>query len=141
MDTKIRELLYRSFDTQLAPRQSARLEAALRADQSLREERDRIAALRASAATTAADGFGPFFSERVMAHVTAQASSEASELPSALVASFKPIAIAVGIAVAALSPFAVPVLVESVTATEPTLTTMAQQTYAVELEDVLCQQE
>jgi hypothetical protein len=136
MNDRMRRLLYRSFDTSLTRRERATLDEALRTDPELRTERDSITSLRTAAPAVAAQSFGPFFAERVMARVAAEAADESAGYAS-LFAVFRPIALGAGILTAALSPLAVPALVEAVSA-QPSLSSIAQQTYSVEVEDVLC---
>jgi len=139
MDTNARELLYRSFDAALNDAEKARLDAALASSSELRSERDLIAALRRAAPHTAAPGFGPWFAQRVMAHVAA--AQRESTLVSGLLTAFKPVAIAAAVALAILAPFAGGGLLESLSGREPSLTAAAQSAYALAMEDELCQRE
>ncbi|MBU0983557.1 MAG: hypothetical protein KKA42_06780 [candidate division Zixibacteria bacterium] len=65
MRDDLRELLYRSFDGDLTPDERRQLDDALARDGELRSERDRVARMRKSLAD-GAEGFRPFFAERVM---------------------------------------------------------------------------
>jgi anti-sigma factor RsiW len=66
MNKKAIELLYRSFDDSLAPREKEQLEEALAGSKELREEKERIRAMRGAISAGAARSFKPFFAERVM---------------------------------------------------------------------------
>jgi anti-sigma factor RsiW len=72
MDQKILDLLYRSFDGQLLPEEQQRLEEALASSKQLRDEKERIVALRKTISGNAAQSFEPFFAERVMQRITAE---------------------------------------------------------------------
>jgi anti-sigma factor RsiW len=138
MNPKMRELLVMSFDTELSASRRQQLDAALASSEELRAERDALVAMRASAAATAAAGFGPYFAERVMAQVSAAGEPERSMLFD-LFTVFKPVALAGLVALAVLVPLGGRALYESVSGQEQTLTDMAQSAYALEMEEVLCQ--
>jgi anti-sigma factor RsiW len=70
MNKKASELLYRSFDGELSKQERRQLKDALADSPELREERERIAAMRDSIASSAARSFRPFFAERVMHRIT-----------------------------------------------------------------------
>lgn len=102
MDPKVLELLYRSFDGQLTPAEEQRLEEALRHSQSLREEKEKIAAMRQAISGSAAQSFQPFFAEKVMQRIQAERKpqTEAGEdFFGSLAWSFRRIALAGAIAV------------------------------------------
>lgn len=66
MKKKILELLYLSFDGRLSDEERRLLEDALSRSPGLREEKERIEALRQTVAQQAIRSFRPFFAERVM---------------------------------------------------------------------------
>jgi hypothetical protein len=140
MNRKARKLLQRSFDVDLRARERAILERALAESEELRRERDELAALRRETSQLKAASFGPFFAERVMANVQALQREQAERFLAAdLVAAFKPVAIVVILALAALAPFSVRTIYESLSQTNESLVTMAQTAYALDMEGMLCQ--
>ena len=95
MDEKIKELLYRSFDTDLNPEEEEQLGLALRQSEELRIEKDRIAALRANIASGKSQSFEPFFAERVMGKLNDMGIKKEDEFFfEGLFAFFRPVAIA-----------------------------------------------
>lgn len=70
MNEKTLGLLYRSFDGGLSAKEEVELREALAASQDLRNEKARIETMRQAVAASGADGFRPFFAERVMRRVT-----------------------------------------------------------------------
>ena len=66
MKQDLEALLYRSLDDDLAPRERRLLEEGLARSEDLRQERDRLIALRGAVSRGAVDSFGPFFVERLM---------------------------------------------------------------------------
>lgn len=97
MDQKVLELLYRSFDAQLTPAEQQQLDEALARSQPLREEKEKIAAMRQAVAGSAVQSFEPFFAERVMQRIQGRGKSMAAageEFMSSLVWSFRRIALA-----------------------------------------------
>ncbi len=138
MDTRMRELLIRSFDAALSGKQRRELDAALASSEELRVERDRLLALRAGAAESASPGFGPYFAERVMAQVSAVGERS---LAADLFTVFRPVALAATIALLVLVPFGGRTLYESLSGQEQSLVSVAQSAYALDVEEVLCQTE
>jgi len=70
MKKNISELLYLSFDGQLTEDEQQWLKEALEQSAQLRQEKERIAALRGSISSGAPKSFRPFFAERVMRAIT-----------------------------------------------------------------------
>jgi hypothetical protein len=136
MDTTMRDLLYRSLDAELSAADRARLDAALKESAELRNERDQLVAIRTGAAAAREGGFGPYFAERVMTHVTSV--PQPGMLPE-LLAVFRPVALASVVLLAALVPVAGRTLMESLSTPARTLTSIAQEAYALDLEDIVCQ--
>lgn len=102
MDQKVLELLYRSFDGQLTPAEQERLDEALRHSQPLREEKEKIAAMRQAVSGSAAQSFQPFFAERVVQRIQAERKPQAEsgeDFFGSLAWSFRRIALAGTIAV------------------------------------------
>ncbi len=75
MNDKHKELLYRSFDAPLSDTEQKDLELALAESEELRSEKAALLRMRESLADSAPSGFGPFFSERVMARIRAEEAS------------------------------------------------------------------
>jgi anti-sigma factor RsiW len=96
MNKKILDLLVRSFDGSLTAEDREALEGALAASRELREERARLAKLRAAVSSAKMDSFSPFFVERVMQRVCQDrmTGSGREAFSRALARSFRPIAIA-----------------------------------------------
>ena len=69
MNKKIRELLYRSFDTDLSERKQQRLDEALEQSEKLSEEKELIFSRRQVVADSAVKSFGPYFADRVMSQI------------------------------------------------------------------------
>jgi anti-sigma factor RsiW len=69
MNERILELLFRSFDEQLTTEEDEELQEALEASEALRQEKDRIEAMRKMVSESGARTFEPFFAERVMKRV------------------------------------------------------------------------
>ncbi|KPL18935.1 MAG: hypothetical protein AMJ92_05510 [candidate division Zixibacteria bacterium SM23_81] len=70
MNKKAIDLLYRFFDDALTPEENEELNEALARSKELRDEKDRIVALRNEISASAAKSFRPFFAERVMHAIT-----------------------------------------------------------------------
>ncbi len=102
MDERILELLYRSFDAELGPEETAELESALAGSPELRRERDSLLAVRDAVESSAARSFGPFFAERVMRAIRSERErqAEGARFSESLVSAFRRVAL-VGAAVAA----------------------------------------
>lgn len=95
MNKKIKEILYRSFDSPLGAEEARMLDDALKESEELRREKEAIEDMRQALAAKESEGFGPFFAEKVMNRID---GLEAGEEPSArflesLMAYFRPIAI------------------------------------------------
>lgn len=71
MNDRLKELLMRSFDSELTPEEERELTEALEGAPELREERARHAKLRAALAKGPDGGFGPLFVQRVMERIEA----------------------------------------------------------------------
>jgi hypothetical protein len=140
MNGKARRLLYRSLETTLSSPDARILEEALASSEELRRERDVLVRVRSEAPIARAESFGPFFADRVMANVTAEAR-EARSLFGDLVAVFKPVAFAAGLALALLAPLGARPLYESLTQPKQPLVSMAESAYALEVEDMLWETE
>jgi anti-sigma factor RsiW len=75
MNDKHRELLYRSLDTPLSKAEQKELKRALADSTELQAELAALLRMRESLAESAPKAFGPFFPERVMARIRAEAAS------------------------------------------------------------------
>ena len=71
MNEKMLQLLYESFDRKLASAEEQELNNALAASAELRQEQQRISALRQHLAEVNVQNFKPFFATRVMSRITA----------------------------------------------------------------------
>jgi hypothetical protein len=78
MNDAMLELLYRSFDADLTPKEQALLDEALAASEDLRTERLRILAMRQDVSRSGVDTFKPFLATRVMARIAESAEREAT---------------------------------------------------------------
>ncbi|MFH1312492.1 MAG: hypothetical protein ABIJ00_04625 [Candidatus Eisenbacteria bacterium] len=107
MNEEMLNLLYRSLDEDLDPAEQHRLDEALARSEALREERVRILAIRRSLAVSAAESFKPFFAERVMSRLTANAGENrgAETFLESLSYVFRRAAFAGALAVVALAIF------------------------------------
>ena len=95
MDKKLKELLYRSFDSDLDQEEQSILENALAGSRELRQEKELIESLRRDIQETKDSSFTPGFAARVMAEINRQKSANESEpLFESLFVVFRPIAIA-----------------------------------------------
>ncbi len=139
MNSKARKLLYRSLDSTLSARDAEVLEEALASDEDLRLERDVLMRVQ-SEARERAESFGPFFTDRVMANVAAEARAP-RPLFGDLMAVFKPVAVAAGVALAVLAPLGARPLYESLTQPEEPLISMAESAYALDVEDMIWETE
>lgn len=72
------DLLYRSLDTTLTAEERSRLDAVLRHDPGLREERERLVRLRSQMERQETPSFRPGFTGRVMERLAAESASEAA---------------------------------------------------------------
>ena len=90
MDKRIRRLLYRSFEGSLMPEEQRRLEDSLAKSKSLREEKQRLEAIRHSVTSSTSHTFEPFFAERVMRRIE-QKKSQQEPFFDALLAVFRPV--------------------------------------------------
>lgn len=85
MNKKILRLLYRSFEEKLEEKEQKQVEEALRRSEELRQEKERIAAMRKAVADSAHRSFKPFFAERVMNRIMA------GEKESLMISVFEPL--------------------------------------------------
>jgi hypothetical protein len=95
------DLLYRSFDCRLSDEEQKELEQALIDSSELREEKERITALRSALTSSNVESFRSYFTNRVIQKVEALESSVVSRelFFDSLIRLFRPIAVA-GIAAA-----------------------------------------
>jgi len=96
MNRKILDLLYRSFEEDLAPAQQQRLDRALAESEELRAEKHRIAAMRSMISDSSHKAFHPFFADKVLRRIREKSRSAESFFDS-LIEVFRPVAIAVTI--------------------------------------------
>ncbi len=144
MDKKIIDLLYRSFDNTLTPRERELLDISLEQSEELRHEQERIAATRQVIAENSGGYFKPIFAERVMRRIqTLQKKPDpAYDLFEALVYMFRRVAL-VGV-IAAIVLFSVQLLykdnetsVINETISEMTLDDVLSSAFSPSLEDIL----
>jgi len=103
MNSKILELLYRSFDKELNPNEQHQLEKALADSKELREEKERIANMRTMISDSGEHKFHPFFAEKVMRRIRAEQTQE--NFLDSLVHVFRPVAIAATVVLIALMSY------------------------------------
>ena len=101
------DLLYRSLDSSLTPGEQSRLDAALRSDQDLRDEYERLIRLRGLLEGKETPSFRAGFSSRVMDRLSSEFAAEAesksaagttSDFQDALPMMFRRMAVAASIA-------------------------------------------
>ena len=104
VDNELLELLYRSVDDELSPGEMERLEKALGSSKELRDEKDRLRAIREAVSSGAARSFEPFFAERVMQGVRELKTPEGGQdlFFQSLFSVFRPLAATAAIFVIAL---------------------------------------
>ena len=107
MNKKVLSLLYRSFDDTLTEAEQRCLNEALKTSAALREEKERLSAMRGDVASLAATSFAPGFTERVMRRLDAEpAQTNGGErFFAALIYLFRRVAIAAAVAIVALVVF------------------------------------
>ncbi|MFZ5979388.1 MAG: hypothetical protein ACOYVF_02045 [Candidatus Zixiibacteriota bacterium] len=95
MNKKLKEILYRSFDSPLDPVEARLLDDALRDSEELRREKEAIEEMRQALAAGKPEGFQPFFAEKVMNRIeTMETESEPSvHFMESLMVYFRPMAI------------------------------------------------
>lgn len=103
MNSKILELLYRSFDRELNPNEQHQLEQALAGSKELREEKERIANMRTMISDSSEEKFHPFFAEKVMRRIREEQTQE--NFLDSLVHVFRPVAIAATVVLIALMSY------------------------------------
>jgi hypothetical protein len=95
MDNKLKDLLYRSFDSDLNNKEQKNLDEALSQSKELRQEKELIASLRENIKGSKTTSFNPFFAERVLANIhSAEETDESENFFNSLFVFFRPIAIA-----------------------------------------------
>ena len=95
MDKKIKELLYRSFDSELSSEERKFLDNALSESEDLRNEKELISSLREKIKTSSTKSFNPGFADRVMKTIrSSKRSDESEQFFESLSVIFRPIAIA-----------------------------------------------
>jgi len=95
MDNNLRDLLYRSFDSDLDQEEKKRLEEALARSKEFREEKEMIASLREKIQGSKTTSFNPLFADRVMTNIHSSENTDESEkFFDSLFVFFRPIAIA-----------------------------------------------
>jgi hypothetical protein len=98
MDKKLKDLLYRSFDSELSPEEKRILEQALTQSDELRREKEIIASLRSDIQSCKETSFNPNFVDRVMEKIHSKEQRDESEqLFDSLFVYFRPVAIAASI--------------------------------------------
>ena len=95
MDKKLRDLLYRSFDSDLNQKEKKILGEALSHSKELREEKEMIATLRMNIKESKTTSFNPFFADRVIENIhLSEQTDESEKFFESLFVFFRPIAIA-----------------------------------------------
>ena len=95
MKSKVKKLLYRSFDEVLTPEEKKQLDEFLSASAELREERENMLRLRQRVSENAPGHFKPFFAERVTNEIKMrQRKAVQDPFYESLVRAFKPAIVA-----------------------------------------------
>ena len=95
MDKKLKELLYRSFDSELNAEEKRLLEEALAQSEELRQEKEMITSLRGNIKRSKSTSFNPNFVDRVIEKIqTTEKKDDSQQLFDSLYVFFRPIAIA-----------------------------------------------
>jgi anti-sigma factor RsiW len=96
MNDDLRELLYRSFDSELSADEASTLDAGLKDSAELRTERDMIASMRGAVSRSVAQSFSMGFADRVMERIlpSAQNVSRDESLQDSIRRIFRVVAIA-----------------------------------------------
>jgi hypothetical protein len=98
MDKKLKDLLYRSFDTDLDPQDKKRLEETLSQSDECRREKEMIISLRENLRQGKETSFKPFFAERVMDRIrSSKQVDEDAQFFNSLFVLFRPITIAAAV--------------------------------------------
>ncbi len=94
MDKKLRDLLYRSFDSKLFPEEKKLLEQALSQSKQLKQEKEMITSLRDDIKRSKTTSFQPYFADRVMENIrSSKQIDESEQFFESLFVFFRPIAI------------------------------------------------
>ncbi len=102
MESRLLELLYRSFDDRLSPDEQQELDAALAASEELQKEKERISALRSAVSSSGSASFEPFFADRVIQRIHSEKNQQSNGVENffeSLLWAFRRIAIAGAVAV------------------------------------------
>jgi hypothetical protein len=106
METRIHDLLLRSFDDDLTSEEQRRLEVMLQSSAELRFEREQIRFLREMVSSETSQSFLPLFTERVMSRIRRdREKSIAFNFGEALSAAFCPVALGACILILLLLSF------------------------------------
>lgn len=94
MDKRLRDLLYRSFDSKLFPEEKKLLEQALSQSKQLKQEKEMISSLRKDIKRSKITSFQPYFADRVMENIrSSKQIDESEQFFESLFVFFRPIAI------------------------------------------------
>ena len=105
IDKKEFSLLLRSFDAELNASDSRSLHGALERSAELKAEQKRLLALRENCSLCRADCLAPQFSDLVMQSIRLRGADGPNALVAALLAAFRPLALASAIVIALLASF------------------------------------
>jgi len=106
MDKKLKELLYRSFDSELNAEEKRLLEEALAQSEELRQEKEMITSLRGNIKRSKSTSFNPHFVDRVMEKIhSIEMKDESEQLFDSLYVFFRPIAIAATVLIIAIAGY------------------------------------
>jgi hypothetical protein len=95
MDKKLKDLLYRSFDLDLNPKEKKMLEEVLAQSKELQKEKEMIASLRLDIEESEKSSFNPGFADKVMNEIIlSDQNSQNEQFFDSLYVLFRPIAIA-----------------------------------------------
>ena len=106
MDKKLKDLLYRSLDSEINSEEKQTLEQALSQSEELRQEKEMITSLRGDIERSKATSFNARFADRVMNEITLlNQHNENEQFFESLFLFFRPIAIAAVVLIIAIAGY------------------------------------
>ena len=106
MDKKLKDLLYRSFDSDLDPKDKKLLEEALSQSDEFRREKEMIILLRDKVQQGKVTSFRPFFADRVMEKIRSlNRIDESEQFFESLFVLFRPITIAAAVLIIIIAAY------------------------------------
>jgi hypothetical protein len=106
MDKRLKEILYRSFDSELTAEEKRLLEEALAQSEELRQEKEMITSLRRDIKRSKSTSFNRHFVDRVMEKIhSTEKKDESEQLFDSLYVFFRPIAVAATVLIIAIAGY------------------------------------